>query len=257
MRIIAARRRWLAAALLVPAAASAQTYPRAQGARAGPAEAQGPAQDLHGVQEEARCDFRTIQKAVDKATRRRHDPRAQRRLPRGGEDQRQRRSATCGWSATAKHPDEGRCCAPTGNMQNGDLRQRRRRGHRRRLHGPRLQVQRVLLHEPQRLHDEPPDRAPDRRLRPVRVQHHRRRDASTPRPTTSTTARSTSGRRRRRPSRSARSSRNVDGWGSPLGFSATNMRYVTITKSRFYNNALGIVPERAGLARSTRRPRTT
>ena len=37
------------------------------------------------------------------------------------------------------------------------------------------------------------------------------------------------------------------GWGSPLGFSATNMRYVTITKSRFYNNAIGIAPERAGL----------
>jgi hypothetical protein len=36
--------------------------------------------------------------------------------------------------------------------------------------------------------------------------------------------------------------RNVEGWGSPIGFSATNMRYVTITKSRFYNNALGIVP---------------
>jgi plastocyanin len=36
--------------------------------------------------------------------------------------------------------------------------------------------------------------------------------------------------------------KNVSGWGSPIGFSATNMRYVTITKSRFYNNALGIVP---------------
>jgi Right handed beta helix region len=36
--------------------------------------------------------------------------------------------------------------------------------------------------------------------------------------------------------------RNVDGWGSPIGFSATNMRYVTITKSRFFNNATGIVP---------------
>src|SRR3954470_3342530 len=35
---------------------------------------------------------------------------------------------------------------------------------------------------------------------------------------------------------------NVDGWGSPLGCSATNMRYVTITRSRFYNNAAGIVP---------------
>ena len=36
--------------------------------------------------------------------------------------------------------------------------------------------------------------------------------------------------------------RNVSGWGAPLGFSATNMRYVTITKSRFYNNAVGILP---------------
>jgi hypothetical protein len=36
--------------------------------------------------------------------------------------------------------------------------------------------------------------------------------------------------------------RNVEGWGSPIGFSATNMRHVTITKSRFYNNAVGIVP---------------
>ena len=24
--------------------------------------------------------------------------------------------------------------------------------------------------------------------------------------------------------------RNVDGWGNPIGFSGTNMRYVTITK---------------------------
>jgi Periplasmic copper-binding protein (NosD) len=36
--------------------------------------------------------------------------------------------------------------------------------------------------------------------------------------------------------------RNVDGWGAPIGFSATNMRYVTITKSRFFNNAVGLVP---------------
>ena len=36
--------------------------------------------------------------------------------------------------------------------------------------------------------------------------------------------------------------RNVEGWGSPIGFSASNMRYVTITKSRFYNNGVGIVP---------------
>ncbi len=36
--------------------------------------------------------------------------------------------------------------------------------------------------------------------------------------------------------------RNVKSWGNPIGFSATNMRYVTITRSRFYNNGLGIVP---------------
>jgi hypothetical protein len=36
--------------------------------------------------------------------------------------------------------------------------------------------------------------------------------------------------------------RNVAGWGAPIGFSGSNMRYVTITESRFYNNAAGIVP---------------
>jgi Pectinesterase len=36
--------------------------------------------------------------------------------------------------------------------------------------------------------------------------------------------------------------RDVESWGNPIGFSATNMRYVTIARSRFYNNAIGIVP---------------
>jgi hypothetical protein len=36
--------------------------------------------------------------------------------------------------------------------------------------------------------------------------------------------------------------RDVKSWGNPIGFSATNMRYVTITQSRFFNNAIGIVP---------------
>jgi len=35
---------------------------------------------------------------------------------------------------------------------------------------------------------------------------------------------------------------NVASWGNPVGFSATNMRYVTITRSRFYNNGIGVVP---------------
>ena len=35
---------------------------------------------------------------------------------------------------------------------------------------------------------------------------------------------------------------NVDSFGNVLGWSGTNMRYVTIRKSRFYNNGAGIVP---------------
>jgi hypothetical protein len=35
---------------------------------------------------------------------------------------------------------------------------------------------------------------------------------------------------------------NIDSWGNPLGWSGTNMRYVTITRSRFYNNATGLIP---------------
>jgi len=35
---------------------------------------------------------------------------------------------------------------------------------------------------------------------------------------------------------------NIKSWGNPLGWSGTNMRYVTITKSFFFNNAAGIVP---------------
>jgi hypothetical protein len=36
--------------------------------------------------------------------------------------------------------------------------------------------------------------------------------------------------------------RNVRSWGNQLGFSGTNMRYVTITRGQWYNNGLGIVP---------------
>jgi hypothetical protein len=35
---------------------------------------------------------------------------------------------------------------------------------------------------------------------------------------------------------------NIDSWGNPLGWSGTNMRYVTIANSRFYNNAAGLIP---------------
>jgi hypothetical protein len=36
--------------------------------------------------------------------------------------------------------------------------------------------------------------------------------------------------------------KNVVAWGNVLGYSGTNSRYVTITDSKFFNNALGIVP---------------
>lgn len=36
--------------------------------------------------------------------------------------------------------------------------------------------------------------------------------------------------------------RNVSAWGNVSGYTGTNSRYVTITKSKFFNNAIGIVP---------------
>ncbi|HEX8854699.1 MAG TPA: right-handed parallel beta-helix repeat-containing protein [Thermoleophilaceae bacterium] len=36
--------------------------------------------------------------------------------------------------------------------------------------------------------------------------------------------------------------KNITSYGNVLGWSGTNMRYVTITKSRFFNNGTGIVP---------------
>ena len=36
--------------------------------------------------------------------------------------------------------------------------------------------------------------------------------------------------------------RNVVGWGSVIGYTGTNSRYVTITGSKFFNNALGLAP---------------
>jgi hypothetical protein len=36
--------------------------------------------------------------------------------------------------------------------------------------------------------------------------------------------------------------KNLVAWGNVLGYSGTNSRYVTITKSKFFNNGVGIVP---------------
>ena len=62
---------------------------------------------------------------------------------------------------------------------------------------------------------------------------------------TTTTRASTSARprRRRKPKRTI--VKNVNSWGNVLGWSGTNMRYVTITKSRWYNNGAGHRAQRA------------
>ncbi len=49
---------------------------------------------------------------------------------------------------------------------------------------------------------------------------------------------------------------NLKAYGNVIGWSGTNMRYVTITKSQFWNNGTGIIPN-ARTRRSSRRPRTT
>jgi hypothetical protein len=36
--------------------------------------------------------------------------------------------------------------------------------------------------------------------------------------------------------------RNVIGWGSVIGYTGTNSRYVTVTNSKFFNNAVGVAP---------------
>jgi hypothetical protein len=36
--------------------------------------------------------------------------------------------------------------------------------------------------------------------------------------------------------------KNIRSWGNAIGWSGTNMRYVTITKSEFFNNAIGVLP---------------
>ena len=86
----------VAAALLAPAAASAQTYPEPDGARArSQPQAEGPAQDLHGVQEGQAATSRTIQKAVNKAKAGDTIRVKQRHLPRGRARSTAARSATC------------------------------------------------------------------------------------------------------------------------------------------------------------------
>ena len=91
----------LAAALALPAARGRADLSGAQGPGQGRAEAEGPAQDLHGVQ--ARLRLPQDPEGRRQGEGRRHGPRSsQRHLPRGGEDQRRQEGATCSSSATPR-----------------------------------------------------------------------------------------------------------------------------------------------------------
>ena len=129
----------------------------------------------------------------------------------------------------------------SGKKQNGDLRQRRRRGHGRRHQDAQLPRQRVLLHE---LNGYTMNHLIAAKTgvygiyafntiggRIINSEAYYVNDGAL-----------YIGQTPPQDNPIQTIVRNVDGWGSPIGFSATNMRYVTITKSRFYNNAIGIVP---------------
>ena len=123
-----------AALFLFPAAAGAQTYPEPQGAREDRAQAQGAVQDPHGLQEEEKCDFRTIQKAVNAAKA--GDKITVRPAPTA----RRSRSAASKkrYLRIVGDPKQARPGAPRRAQQEAErlLRQRRRPGHDQRLHGP-------------------------------------------------------------------------------------------------------------------------
>ena len=228
-----------AAALLAPAAASAQTYPKPQAPGPVQAKPKGPHKTLTVCKKKGRCDFRTIQKAVNKAragdTIRVRDGVYREAVKVNGKKKRYLKLI-----GNAKHPEKVLLRA-RGSMQNGifvnaanevTVNGFMARGYKSNgffftnltgytmnhliarqtgvygLYAFNTIGGRMINSEAYYVNDgafyigqTPPQAKPVRTI-----------------------------------------VRNVEGWGSPLGFSATNMRYVTITKSRFYNNAAGIVP---------------
>ena len=108
-----------AAALLAPAAASAQTYPEPK--EPGPGRSPSPRARTRRYtvcKKKGRCDFTTIQKAVDKAkagdTIRVRNGTYREAVKVNGTKKRYLQLI-----GNRQAPEEGRCCAPAGNMQNG------------------------------------------------------------------------------------------------------------------------------------------
>ena len=228
-------------ALALPALAGAQTYPEPKEPGKVAPKPKGP---FH-TYTVCRARLRLPQ---DPGRGRQGEGRRQgqdqvRHVPRGGEGHRPQE----GLPADRRQPEEpaqGRSRRPRKGPER-HLRQRRRRGDDRRRDGPQLQGQRLLRHQrrsatrsttswPRRPAPTASTRSTPRAATMENSEAYYVNDGSfyigqTP--------------QQDKPIRSI--VRNVDGWGSPIGFSGTNMRYVTITKSRFYNNAAGIVPNSA------------
>ena len=235
-------RRLAAAARCSRAPRRRADLPRAEGPGQGRAEAQGAVQDPHGLQE-ARLRVP-------------HDPGRGEQGQGGRHDQVVPRAPTSEavriiGAKEALHQDRRRPARSprkvvlegSGKKQNGVLRQRRRRGHDRRLHGPattRPTASSSSTSSATRCTHL--RRREDGRLRPLRLQLQGRHDARLGgllQQRRGLLHRADAAAGQADPLDRARTSSR---WGNPLGFSGTNMRYVTITKSRFYNNAIGIVP---------------
>ena len=225
---------------LLPAGGRRPDVPGAQGPGQDRAQAQGPVQDAHGLQEEE------LQVPQDpgggqRGQGGRQDPRQERRLQGVRADQR---------------PQEA---LPAARRQPQEARQgRARRAATRRQNGVFVNDADEVTIDGFTARDYKANgffvtNAVGYTLTNLRRRPAPASTASTPstpraarcrtrRRTTTATRASTSGRRRSRPSRSARWSATSTSWGNPIGFSATNMRYVTITRAASSTTASGIVP---------------
>ena len=97
----------------------------------------------------------------------------------------------------------------------------------------------------------------DRRLRPLRVQHHRRPDDQLRGATTSTTARFYIGQTPPQDKPMQTIVRNVDGWGSPIGFSAHEHALRDDHQEPLLQQRARASSRTRWTRRSSRRPRTT
>ena len=180
-----------------PPPAPRPTPSRRARARSRPSR-RGRSRPTRSARRRSKCDFRTIQKAVNAAKAGDKITRAPRHLPRGGHDQRAQEALP----AHRRQPQQARArVVLDGRSKQAErlLHQRRRPGHDQRLHGPRLQGQRLLRRQRRRLQADQPHRRPHRRLRRLRLQLQGRRDVALGGLTTTATRASTSARRRSSP----------------------------------------------------------